>query len=286
MRTLRFKPDWQNTWHHCYNHAVGTVSDRPFGNAEKDQFIRILKRVSGLYTIRVASFTVMSNHYHLLLQAPVEEPTAAETAARYAAFYHGRRTLAVASPRCRVWQQRLRDVSWFIRHLQQLFARWFNKTRPEHRQGGLWSDRFKNTVLEDGAAAWNGWLYIERNAVRVGLTSTAGAYRYGAFGAWQAIGEHPFAEALEQIVASGALGLTTVAAIKAALDRELEVAPPDPATLQRVKHWVAGRVVGSARFLKEVLAHGGAGVAHAWTRPCSLGATALFCLNPRSAVVA
>ena len=70
MRHARLKPASQDTWHHCYNRAVGTREDRPLDDAEKEQFVRILHRVSTLYAVRVAAYQVMSNHYHLLLQAP------------------------------------------------------------------------------------------------------------------------------------------------------------------------------------------------------------------------
>jgi hypothetical protein len=33
MRHSRLKPDYQDSWHHCYNRAVGTTADRPFAEA-------------------------------------------------------------------------------------------------------------------------------------------------------------------------------------------------------------------------------------------------------------
>ena len=55
---------------------------------------------------------------------------------------------------CRIWQERLRDVSWFQRLVQQRFTTWYNRTRPARRRGPLWADRFKNTLLETGEALW------------------------------------------------------------------------------------------------------------------------------------
>ncbi len=46
MRQARLKPDYQDTWHHCYNRTVGTRADRPFGDAEKEMFVRMLKRLA------------------------------------------------------------------------------------------------------------------------------------------------------------------------------------------------------------------------------------------------
>ncbi len=42
MRHARLKPEGRDTWHPCYSHAAGTTEDRPFGPAEKEQFVRIL----------------------------------------------------------------------------------------------------------------------------------------------------------------------------------------------------------------------------------------------------
>lgn len=57
MRHARLKPDYQDTWHHCYNRVAGTQDDRPFGDAEKEMFVRILKRLAAFYAVRVVSYT-------------------------------------------------------------------------------------------------------------------------------------------------------------------------------------------------------------------------------------
>ncbi len=66
MRHARIKPDYEDTWHHCYNRAAGTRDDRPFGDAEKEVFVRLLKRLAAFYTVRVVSYTFMSNHFHII----------------------------------------------------------------------------------------------------------------------------------------------------------------------------------------------------------------------------
>jgi hypothetical protein len=54
MRQTRLKPDYQDTWHHCYNRTVGTRADRPFGDAEKEMFVRMLKRLAAFYSVRLS----------------------------------------------------------------------------------------------------------------------------------------------------------------------------------------------------------------------------------------
>jgi REP element-mobilizing transposase RayT len=147
MRHARLKPEYRDTWHHCYNRTVGTSDDRPFGEAEKEQFVRILRRVARFYTVRIVAYQVMSNHFHILLQSPEEQPSEEETIRRFKAFHRGKRILMPGSKLCGEWQGRLRDVSWCMRHLQHLFTAWFNRSRPVRRRGPLWAGRFKNTVL-------------------------------------------------------------------------------------------------------------------------------------------
>ena len=74
MRLPRLKPDYQDSWHHCYNRTAGTREDRPFDDADKEAFVRILHQVSMLYTVRVAAYQVMSNHFHLILHTPEALP--------------------------------------------------------------------------------------------------------------------------------------------------------------------------------------------------------------------
>jgi len=264
MRQPRIKLDQQDTWHHCYNRVVGTSRDRPFGDAEKEQFVRILKRVSRLYTVRVVAYQVMSNHFHLLLHAPAQVPGPEETCRRFKHFHYGKRTLLPDSPACQAWQTRCRDVSWFMRHLQHLYTAWYNRTRPIRRRGSLWADRFKNTILEDGTAVWVCWNYIENNPVRARMVADAADYRFSSYGAWCQSGRHPFAVNLTQIalpLMRDRFGVETLsdihkrmAEILAAKAEQEWVKPGFSLTVQRrVRHWTSGLVIGSELFVRQLM---------------------------------
>lgn len=259
MRQARLKIDSQLAWYHCYNRVVGTVQDRPFGPLEKEQFVRLLHRVHRLYAIRIVAYQVMSNHFHLLVQAPDREPETAEMCRRYAAFHGGRRTLDPDSEACRIWQARSRDISWFMRHLQHLFTAWYNRTRPIRRRGPLWADRFKNTLLESGRAVWACWAYIENNPVRAGMTAAVSEYRFCSHGAWRQSGRHPFAEDVERAalpMLQDVLGVTDVLAIRKAMDEVLTNTPPAAGLVisRRVRYWTQGLVIGSQLYVREVMA--------------------------------
>ena len=103
MRQARLKPDYQDTWHHCYNRTVGTRADRPFGDAEKEMFVRLLKRLAAFYSVRVVSYTFMSNHFHIILQAPLEALSEEDASVRYAAFHRGKREIRPGTAICREW---------------------------------------------------------------------------------------------------------------------------------------------------------------------------------------
>ncbi len=169
------------------------------------------------------------------------------------------------TPACRRWQERARDISWFMRILQQKCTTWFNKTRMKGRNGPLWTDRFKNTLLESGEAVWSCWTYIENNPVRAGLVKDASTYRYSSFGIWSQSGRHPFSRHLHRTVLpmlTDLFGLKTLDAIRSALARAL-ARKAEHDKLQsdillssqcRVRYWVRGLVIGSEQFLQEVAA--------------------------------
>lgn len=269
MRLPRIKPTDCDTWHHCYNRIAGVPNELPFGPTEKEEFVRLLHRLAKLYCIRIAAYQVMSNHFHLLLFAPAQHPSLQDTASRFHAFHNGRRSLDPSSPLCAQWQARLRDVSWFMAHLQRLFTVWYNRSRMTPRRGALWAGRFKNTVLEAGAAVWNCWRYIEMNPVRAGLVSTPADYRFSSFGHWSQTGRHPFELHLDGIANSAAHHSSATDAIET-LYHELHRLSTDhkedpPAESEsplaflvhlrrRVRYWVDGVAIGSELFVRSVMA--------------------------------
>ncbi len=279
MRQPRLKPHDRDTWHHCYNRVVGTHEDRSLSDADKEQFVRILRRVAEFYAVRIVAYQVMSNHFHLLLQAPAQPPSVEEAVRRFEVFHQGKRTLRADSPQCEVWRQRLRDVSWCMRHLQHLYTAWYNRTRSVRRRGPLWAGRFKNTVVEAGTALWACWAYIERNPARAGMVIDPGDYRFSSYGVWAQTGRHPFetafrrylkpslplpyAEATDEAIGVALRGeFARLSAEEAHLSPEkaerarTEAEKASSFSLRaqrRVRHWVDGLVIGSELFVRETL---------------------------------
>lgn len=264
MRHARITMDDQDTWHHCYNRIAGTSMDLPFQDTDKEQFVRFLKRVSRLYTVRVVSYQVMSNHFHLLVQAPVGLPSPEETCRRYTDFHGGRRMIEPNTPACRTWQTRCRDVSWFMRHLQQLFTAWYNRSKPLRRRGSLWADRYKNTILESGVAVWSCWNYIENNPVRAGMVRDAADYRFCSYGQWHQTGRHPYEDHVTALILplmNSLFGISSIRELRDRMDEALAAKAERDAIKtsfsmtvhRRVRHWTSGLVIGSALYVRHVM---------------------------------
>src|SRR5210317_1433631 len=64
LRALKGKP--------AIYHCLSRVVDRRFvlGEAEKDQFVRYMRLYERFCQVRVLTFCVMSNHFHILLEVP------------------------------------------------------------------------------------------------------------------------------------------------------------------------------------------------------------------------
>jgi len=62
-----------DTYHHCYNRVAGEAGYFPFGDAEKEYFVKLLKELTGFYVVEVMAFQVMSNHFHVICRAPKPE---------------------------------------------------------------------------------------------------------------------------------------------------------------------------------------------------------------------
>ena len=198
MRTARAKQEDGTTG---YYHCISRVVDRQFvlGAQEKEQLVTLMRRYEAFCGVKVITYCVMSNHFHILVEVPKRPekerlPSDAELVSlvRKAKDSYGSGTLqqdlqrlraegaqgAVAAEAlrerflCRMW-----DVSWFMRLIKQRFTQWFNKAR--HRTGTLWEDRFKSVLIEGaGNALGTMAIYIDLNPVRAGVVKDPGEYRW------------------------------------------------------------------------------------------------------------
>jgi putative transposase len=80
MRQARFLSPSAETSFSLY-HCISRVVDRQFvlGREEKDMFVRMMRQYETFCGVRVLSYCIMSNHFHLLVEVPPKEKGAAVT---------------------------------------------------------------------------------------------------------------------------------------------------------------------------------------------------------------
>lgn len=164
-----------------YYHVTSRTVLKTFllDDAAKEQFQRILKYLAGVYFVKVVTFSVMSNHFHLIVQmVPESQITSRQLRERFQRYYnHGKSKNDWTE--CfddRHLRRRLSDLSCFVQDLKQRFARWYNRQHKNH--GHVWSERFKSVMLESGRALLACMVYVELNSLRAGIVSRPEDYRY------------------------------------------------------------------------------------------------------------
>jgi putative transposase len=197
MPYRRMRYDQIDCLYHLINRTAGDPNALPFTDEDKEYFFSLTQRLSVLYTIELISVVVMSNHYHIVCMAPANKPGIDEIRRRWRAFYTYRAGRGL-EPNWKdpaiveKWANKMRDISDFMKELQQRFSRWYNKTHG--RQGPVWTNRFKNVILQRGAALYRCVHYVEMNPVRAWICADPAEYRFSTYGRYCATGHHPFAE--------------------------------------------------------------------------------------------
>ena len=190
----------------CY-HVVSRIVERKFyfGAGQKEFFVSTMRRLEAFLDVRVLTYCVLSNHFHLLVEVPAPEElvrlTAATLRERLPLLYHGkaleeawdeidRAEAHAASPTgtsnwideiVARYQARLGDLSTFLKELKWRFSMWYNANHE--RVGTLWEDRFRSVLVEGAEhALMTVAAYIELNPVRAGLVADPKDYRWCGYG--------------------------------------------------------------------------------------------------------
>jgi len=177
-------------------HCVSRVVDRRFvlGDAEKEQFVGYMRAYEAFGRLRILTYCVMSNHFHILVEVPErpeQDPSDEELLKHLKVLYAGgemaeiRRKLGhfrqqgnhpAAEKLRQRYLSRMWDLSAFMKALKQRFSQWYNGRNG--RDGCLWSERFKSVLVEDGHAARVMAAYIDLNPVRAGIVKLPERYRW------------------------------------------------------------------------------------------------------------
>jgi putative transposase len=195
MRQPRLKApaDHPTAYYHCVSRIVNRdfVLQRP----EREMFTALMRMYEKLCQVRVVTFCVLSNHFHLLVEVPQrpEVMPGEEEVLRIIAGSLGKTTAHLVRVQLQQlreagapeaaqrvlnsWTTRMWDISAFMKSLKQRFTQWFNKQHG--RKGTLWEERYKSTLVEGGGDALAMTAaYIDLNPVRAGLVKDPKDYRW------------------------------------------------------------------------------------------------------------
>ncbi len=172
-RSARLKLSAIQAWYHLHSRVAGHRGEYPLAEPiARRHLVETIEHYAGIYFCQVAAFSVMGNHYHLIVRFEAPVPVSRRELRRRAfLMYSGRKKREEidtwSEEEWEHYRRRLFDVSEFMRNVQGSFARWYN--RAFDRRGRFWAERFKSVVLGDLRAVLDCMLYVELNAVRAGL---------------------------------------------------------------------------------------------------------------------
>jgi putative transposase len=181
-----------------YYHVFSRVVDRQriLGDEEREHFVILMRKLEAFLGLRVVTYVVMSNHFHLLVEEPDRSalpPLDRETLLRRLGYLYEKSTVdSVRDELDRAstkgdqrreqqiidqYRKRMGDVSIFLKELKQRFSAWHN--RRAGRKGTLWEERFKSVLIEgDEKSLMTVAAYIDLNPFRAGMVDRVEDYRW------------------------------------------------------------------------------------------------------------
>ncbi|MFM1895546.1 MAG: hypothetical protein RLZZ385_620 [Pseudomonadota bacterium] len=181
-------------YYHCISRCVrraylcgeDVVSGHNFDH-RKVWVVEKIKELAGVFAIDVCAYAIMSNHYHLVLyvnQAAADGWSDEEVIRRWTRVFTNSAALLKTvennpeskavqqhySKTVKLWRERLSDISWFMRCLNECIARRAN--REDDCTGRFWEGRFKSQALLDEKALVTCMAYVDLNPVRAGLSAS------------------------------------------------------------------------------------------------------------------
>lgn len=164
-------------------HIVTRVNNRDFrlnGNM-KQTFINYLYKLRNLYYVEYAAFSILDNHYHILVRFADSEDIDPKDAMERWNSYHADSifTRNEANPESRAYVvEQLTDVSSFMKRLNYHLTAKYNYNN--NTQGTLWERRFSSSVVERGYAMAMCAAYIDLNAFRASIAPKPEQYKWSS----------------------------------------------------------------------------------------------------------
>ena len=159
----------------------------------RDWLEQKLLDTASVFAIKLCAYTVMSNHYHVVLHVRPDLAaswTDNEVIKRWHQLFSGtllshqyllgkplnRAEQRQIKAQIKEWRHRLTDISWFMRIVNEAIARQANA--EDDCTGRFWEGRFKSQALLDEAALLTCMAYVDLNPIRAGIAPTPEASEF------------------------------------------------------------------------------------------------------------
>ncbi|WP_212668801.1 transposase, partial [Pseudoalteromonas sp. NBT06-2] len=181
-------------YYHCINRCIRRSflcgDDKYSGNNfdhRRTWLVDRIKFLSSFFAIDITAYSIMSNHYHIVLKVNRDEAlnlSNDEVIERWYQVYRG----CILVDRYRAgekfnsaymfrineivaeWRSRLYDISWFMRNLNEFIARKANS--EDGCTGRFWEGRFKSQALLDEASILSCMMYVDLNPIRAKMADS------------------------------------------------------------------------------------------------------------------
>lgn len=181
-------------YYHCISRCVrraflcGKDTHTGFNFQHRRQWIvDRIRLLCSVFAVDLCAYAIMSNHYHIVVRINVDQIkqwSDQEVASRWMQLFSGpllmRQYLGSAcltavenkyvASLLSTWRERLGDLSWFMRCLNEPIARMANA--EDHCTGRFWEGRFKSQALLDARAVLACMAYVDLNPVRAAMATT------------------------------------------------------------------------------------------------------------------
>ena len=181
-------------YYHCVSRCVrraflcGSDSVTGFDFEHRRQWIvDRIKLLCSVFAVDLCAFSIMSSHYHIVIRINADEAkqwSDIEVAKRWMRIFSGPVLmhqylgntdltdieLEYVAELFTIWRERLGDLSWFMRCINEPIARMANA--EDHCTGRFWEGRFKSQALLDERALLACMAYVDLNPIRAAMART------------------------------------------------------------------------------------------------------------------
>ncbi len=173
---------------HCVSRCVRRAwlcgTDPLSGNNydhRRDWMLERMRVLTTCFAIDIYAYSFMDNHYHIVFYIDpqrVESWSDKEVIKKWATLWNWRKPdsepiipVNVVAETIQLWRQRLGDVSWVMRLLNEPMARIANA--EDDVKGHFWESRFKCNPLLDEQGLTTCMVYADLNPIKAGVARTA-----------------------------------------------------------------------------------------------------------------